>query len=47
MKRSLAGIGIGALYAGGAYAVEGKWTPEQVLEHDPWRGTRPDGAEVA
>jgi len=39
MKNSLVGIGIGALLcalnAGGAYAVEGKWTPEQLLEHDP------------
>src|SRR5947209_7762722 len=37
MKNSLVGIGVllGALYAGGAYAVEGKWTPEQLLEHDP------------
>jgi peptidase S46-like protein len=27
-------LGLGAAW-GGAFAVEGKWTPEQVLEHDP------------
>jgi hypothetical protein len=35
MKNPLAVFALGALVAGGAYAVEGKWTPEQMLQHDP------------
>ena len=35
MKNPLAVFALLALFAGGAYAVEGKWTPEQMLEHDP------------
>jgi hypothetical protein len=32
---SIAAFTLGLWAASGAFAVEGKWTPEQVLEHDP------------
>ncbi len=36
MKKSLAVFALCCAFVSrGAYAVEGKWTPEQVLEHDP------------
>jgi hypothetical protein len=35
MKKSLAVFALCAFVSRGAYAVEGKWTPEQLLEHDP------------
>jgi hypothetical protein len=35
MKKSLAVFALCAFVSGGAYAVEGKWTPEQLLDHDP------------
>ncbi|HVT17062.1 MAG TPA: S46 family peptidase [Thermoanaerobaculia bacterium] len=39
-------LACGCLAAGAAFAVEGKWTPEQLLEHDP-RWLRALGLEVA
>ncbi len=35
MKLPAIAFTLGLLAASGAFAVEGKWTPEQVLEHDP------------
>ena len=35
MRLPVIAFTLGLLAASGAFAVEGKWTPEQVLEHDP------------
>jgi hypothetical protein len=35
MKKSFLVFALCAFVSRGAYAVEGKWTPEQLLEHDP------------